>query len=144
HCFTLIHDDLPCMDDDDVRRGKPSNHKVHGEAMALLAGDALLALSYGAFLDCAPHVSALGFKAGMRRFADATGPGGVVGGQAYELSLPAEAGRDAIRDLHAMKTGALFKASLLIPKDLAEVAAEGDGGQSIIRFADELGYAFQV
>ncbi|MCC7442640.1 MAG: polyprenyl synthetase family protein [Bdellovibrionales bacterium] len=144
HCFTLIHDDLPCMDNSDTRRGKPANHKVHGEGLALLAGDALIALAYKALFEAAPHVTATGFHAALNRFTDTLGASGVTGGQAMEMLLKPDSGPDAVRKMHAAKTGALFKAALLLPKDLSEVAAEGDGGQSIITFADELGSAFQV
>ncbi|HTL12705.1 MAG TPA: polyprenyl synthetase family protein [Bdellovibrionota bacterium] len=144
HCFTLIHDDLPCMDNADTRRGQPSCHKKFGEALALLAGDGLMALGFKTFFSTAPHVQPMGFSAAVNRFADAVGPVGVTGGQAMEMLIKPKDGLAPLRLMHAAKTGALFKAALLVPKDLAEVAAEGDGGQSIIAFADALGSAFQV
>jgi geranylgeranyl diphosphate synthase, type II len=73
HCFTLIHDDLPCMDNDDFRRGKPSNHKVFGEAVALLAGTALLDLAHEIFLELVAHVPPQNFQAAAKRFHSKTG-----------------------------------------------------------------------
>src|SRR3954468_16296124 len=82
HCFTLIHDDLPCMDNDDFRRGLPSNHKKFGEAAALLAGDALMAIAFEAFSGAAAHVPNEGFNRAFARLCRAIGPRGVIGGQA--------------------------------------------------------------
>lgn len=144
HCFTLIHDDLPCMDDDDFRRGKPSNHKIYGEAIALLAGDALMALALDVFLDAAPHAKGSGLATALRRFAWCTGPRGVIGGQAAEALLTASSPFEAMRTMHAQKTGALFSAALLIPMDLAGIREESPEGGAIARFAAELGLAFQI
>lgn len=149
HCFTLIHDDLPCMDDDDFRRGRPSNHKVHGEAIALLAGDALMTLALESLADAGPHAPPEGFQRALRRFAWATGPRGVMGGQAAEALLGPGSSLADLRRMHAMKTGALFSAALLIPKDLAGIPDRAPAGQpplgeALERFAAELGLAFQV
>ena len=142
HCFTLIHDDLPCMDDDDFRRGQPSNHKKFGESIALLAGDALIPLAFDVFLETPVELSRL--KTALKRLAWASGPRGVTGGQAAESDLSKESSIDQLRQMHRQKTGALFIASLLIPKDLAEIPDESPEGLSILSFADELGLAFQV
>jgi geranylgeranyl pyrophosphate synthase len=123
HCFTLIHDDLPCMDDDDFRRGRPSNHKAFGEGLALLAGDALIAL---------------------RRLSWASGPRGVIGGQAMEPLLTQQPTLEGLERMFALKTGALFSTSLLLPLDLAGMDEDGREGVAISNFARELGYAFQV
>jgi geranylgeranyl diphosphate synthase type II len=149
HCFTLIHDDLPCMDDDDFRRGRPSNHKVHGEAVALLAGDALMMLALEVFMDSAPHVPAPDFLRALRRLAWASGPRGVMGGQAAESLLNPQSKIEELETMHAMKTGALFSASLLLPKDLAGIPDKSPPGtaprgETLARFAAELGLAFQV
>jgi geranylgeranyl diphosphate synthase, type II len=144
HCFTLIHDDLPCMDDDDYRRGRPSNHKVHGEALALLAGDALMMLALDTFADALPHVSSENFSRALQRFAWASGPRGVIGGQAAENLLSAQSSLEQLEHMHALKTGALFSAALLLPMDLAGILPQDPRGQAIIRFAAELGAAFQV
>jgi geranylgeranyl diphosphate synthase type II len=149
HCFTLIHDDLPCMDDDDMRRGRPSNHKVFGEATALLAGDALMTLALETLMDAAPHVQPENFMRALRRFAWATGPRGVMGGQAAESLLGKDSTLLELRQMHAMKTGALFSAALQICKDLAGIPDLNlpgtlPLGASLDRFASELGLAFQV
>jgi geranylgeranyl diphosphate synthase, type II len=144
HCFTLIHDDLPCMDNDDFRRGKPSNHRKFGEATALLAGDSLLALAFEAFADASVRVSADHFICALRRLAWATGPRGVIGGQSAESTLNERSSIDDVRTVHAGKTGALFIASLLVPADLAGVNIETAGGAAIAFYATELGLAFQT
>jgi len=144
HCYTLIHDDLPCLDNDDFRRGRPSNHKQFGEATALLAGDALTALAFEALLTAAPHVTAPQcLTRATARLAWAMGPRGVVGGQAAELALSPRSTIDELRTMFAGKTGALFKASLLLPADLADLPP-GPRLASLERFAAELGFAFQV
>ncbi|MCM2278706.1 MAG: polyprenyl synthetase family protein [Oligoflexia bacterium] len=144
HCFTLIHDDLPCMDDDDFRRGRPSNHKVHGESLALLAGDALVALALEVFLDAAEHVPADRVLAALRRFAWATGPRGVIGGQAAESLLGKTSSLEELRRMHAQKTGALFSISLLAPMELVGIPADSPRAAAIDLFARELGLAFQI
>jgi len=144
HCFTLIHDDLPCMDNDDFRRGRPSNHKQFGEGMALLAGDGLVPLALDVFLDCAPHVRTENLALALRRFAWATGPRGVIGGQAAEALLSPSSKRAEMDQMHAQKTGALFSAALLIPKDLAGISDHEPRGAAIDCFASELGLAFQI
>jgi geranylgeranyl diphosphate synthase type II len=144
HCFTLIHDDLPCMDDDDLRRGRPSNHKIYGEALALLAGDALIPLALDALAEAAPHVAPQAFAAALRRLSWASGPRGVIGGQAAEALLKPGSALSELETMHAMKTGALFAAALLLPKDLAGIADASPDGRAIDRFARELGLAFQV
>ncbi|MCM2324115.1 MAG: polyprenyl synthetase family protein [Oligoflexia bacterium] len=144
HCFTLIHDDLPCMDDDDFRRGRPSNHKVFGEGVALLAGDGLVALALDVFLDAAQHVDSARVLKALRRFAGATGPRGVIGGQAAESLLNRDSGLPALEQMHAQKTGALFRISLLAPMDLAGIEETCPQGAAIDLFARELGLAFQI
>lgn len=144
HCFTLIHDDLPCMDDDDFRRGRPSNHKKFGEAAALLAGDSLIGLALDSFLECAPHVEPRRVLRALARFHDVIGPRGVIGGQAAEWDLDESSDIGALRAMHARKTGALFAAALLIPMDLAGIEDRSDSGRAIHRFACQLGLAFQA
>lgn len=148
HCFTLIHDDLPCMDNDDFRRGRPSNHKVFGEGIALLAGDALIALAWDVFLqvgkDAGKSVPASYLLEGVKRLNWAMGPRGVIGGQAAESLLHPGSSIEELRQMHAQKTGALFSAALLIPMDLAGIQEESQEGRLIRDFASELGLAFQV
>lgn len=142
HCFTLIHDDLPCMDNDDFRRGQPSNHKKFGESTALLAGDALIALAVEVFLESKVDFQFL--KTGLKRLTWAMGPRGVIGGQAAESLLGKASGIDELIQMHRQKTGALFSAAILIPKDFAGISDESTEGVILHRFADALGLAFQV
>ena len=144
HCFTLIHDDLPCMDNDDFRRGRPSNHKVFGESLALLAGDALLALSIETFVESAAHLDSGLFQDGLRRFLWATGPRGVAGGQAAEALLNSQSTLTDLKKMHTLKTGVLFSAALLVPKDFAGILDTSSCGRSLIQFSEALGLAFQI
>jgi len=144
HCFTLIHDDLPCMDNDDFRRGRPSNHKVYGESLALLAGDALMACALDTLLLSRDSVPADHLLSALDRFSWASGARGVMGGQAQEFLLTAQSTRPQLETMFAGKTGALFSASLEIPMALAGLSDETREGKVISRFAAELGYAFQV
>lgn len=147
HCFTLIHDDLPCMDDDDFRRGRPSNHKQFGEAIALLSGDALMVMAWDALLLARDKVPPENLLNAFHTLSHATGPLGVIGGQAAELEL-AKKGSTAtlthLEQVHAAKTGALFSAALLLPMDLAGISTETPKGGCIKKFAASLGLAFQV
>ena len=106
HCYSLAHDDLPCMDDAETRRGKPSCHKKHGEALALLAGDCLQSVAFEIAADCAPPGAAL-------ELAKAAGDGGMGGGQALDLQAAADS-ESALQTMHRMKTGALFYAAAQI------------------------------
>lgn len=144
HCFTLIHDDLPCMDDDDFRRGRPSNHKAHGEAVALLAGDALMMVALDTFTEASSHSTPAAFVQALKRFAWASGPRGVIGGQAAEALLGPASQLSELERMHAMKTGALFSAALLLPMDLAGILETETRGQAIASFAEALGLAFQI
>lgn len=145
HCFTLIHDDLPCMDNDDFRRGRPSNHKQFGEAVALLAGDSLISLGFETLMRARAHgISAERVLAAVARLAAAAGPRGVCGGQAEE-SLLAET--STLRDLERMhrgKTGALFAACLIVTRELAGVSEGSPLGEAVESFAYDFGQAFQI
>src|SRR3984885_81808 len=109
HTFSLVHDDLPAMDDDDLRRGRPTNHKVFGEAMAILAGDAMVAMAFEILaIDCQPNLVALL----ARELAHATGPAGMIGGQVLDMDTTAPQRKlEELQTLHRMKTGALLTAS---------------------------------
>ena len=144
HCFTLIHDDLPCMDNSDLRRGLPSNHRKFGEATALLAGDALMAVAVETLTEAAPHVSGPAFARALKRLCWAMGPRGVIGGQAAEPLLGPDARLEDLHRMHAGKTGALFSAALLIPADLAEIDLSSPGGSALAEFSRSLGMAFQI
>lgn len=147
HTATLIHDDLPCMDDDDMRRGRPSNHKKFGEAMAVLAGDALLAQSIEyplANLSLAKIAPQKVINA-MRIFTAAIGPSGVCGGQVLDMEPPAQRqSEDAVyvRNVAALKTGALIRSSVL-----TGAALGSDDSQRLECYANygtHLGSAFQI
>ena len=142
HCFTLIHDDLPCMDNDDFRRGLPTNHKKFGEGLALLAGDALIAIANTTILETSAPTDRV--LAAIRRLNFAMGPQGVCGGQAAESGLTPHSTLKELSHMHAAKTGALFEAALLIPADLAQLDLNSPRGKALSHFAAELGSAFQI
>lgn len=111
HAYSLIHDDLPCMDDDDLRRGKPTNHKVFGEAMAVLSGDGLQSLAYETMLSQGYNENA--WKA-ARAVAQGAGSMGMVSGQVRDMQATGqEVSADSLRRIHAEKTGALILAACL-------------------------------
>lgn len=136
HCYSLVHDDLPCMDDDDMRRGKPACHKLHGENMALLAGDCLQSLAFATLA-----ASALPRKA-MQQLAHAAGIHGMGGGQAIDLArnIRDEA---ALESMHRLKTGALFNCALQLGL-LCRKHATADMAQAIDSFGCEFGLLFQI
>ncbi|MGZ3687039.1 MAG: polyprenyl synthetase family protein [Bdellovibrionota bacterium] len=144
HCFTLIHDDLPCMDDDDFRRGQPSNHKKFDEATALLAGDALIPMAMECLLEAGPHVKPEALLSAIARLNWAAGARGVIAGQSGESTLKEDSRLEDLLRIHAQKTGALFSAALLMAKDLAGIDDESSQGMAIEIFARELGVAFQI
>ncbi len=146
HTYSLIHDDLPAMDNDDLRRGKPTSHKVFGEAIAILAGDALLT---HAFHLLASVPSGADEKLVRRRLAasavlgEACGTGGLIGGQVMDLESEGHAiGALALERLHRAKTGALLAASVRGGAILGG-ASKGDL-DGLTRYADAIGLAFQV
>ena len=136
HCFSLIHDDLPAIDDDDLRRGRPTVHKVFGEALAILAGDALFATAFEA-------IARTGSVRTVELLARASGPYGLVGGEVMDVEAEGRSiGLDALRIIHQRKTGALISASCEIG---AVLAGATDAVLSQIRsFAEEVGIAFQI
>jgi farnesyl diphosphate synthase len=145
HAYSLVHDDLPCMDDDDLRRGKPTVHRAWDEATAVLAGDALQALAFELLADGATH-SDPGVRADLvLALAQASGHGGMVGGQALDLAAEvAEAPLTAseVKRLQALKTGALIRFAAEAGAILGR-ASEVD--RSHIRaYAEALGEAFQI
>lgn len=144
HAATLIHDDLPAMDDDDFRRGRPTNHRVFGEGMAVLAGDALLAYSLEHILRNARGLSQDRVLGVMTKLIEVVGPSGLSGGQALDLDCQ---GRDAVDDatieqMHLMKTGSLIEASVVTGAILGGATrAEIDRLGS---YARKLGLAYQI
>ncbi len=143
HTYSLIHDDLPCMDDDDLRRGRPSNHKVYGEATAVLAGDALLT---GAFETIAEHGTPLTAERALQVLtclSKAAGARGMVGGQVLDMAGEGHAlALSEVEELQKFKTGALISAA-------AEIGCIVAGGgeeecSAVSRYARNLGLAFQI
>jgi geranylgeranyl diphosphate synthase, type II len=144
HCFTLIHDDLPCMDNDDMRRGLPTNHKKFGEATALLAGDSLVALAIDVLLEARSTVGSDRTLQAIHSLSNAMGPRGVIGGQAQESTLTVSSGIEELRAMHAGKTGALFRASVMLPRDLAGMSSGSPESQLLETFAQQIGLSFQA
>ena len=141
HAYTLVHDDLPCMDDDALRRGKPTVHVAFGESTALLAGDALQALAFEA-LAAAPPVSQYTSADLVRELAEAAGSRGVVGGQVEDLAADASADAGSIVFIHVHKTAVLFRAALRLGGMAADCsAAELD---ALGNFGLQTGIAFQI
>ncbi|HTV48442.1 MAG TPA: farnesyl diphosphate synthase [Phycisphaerae bacterium] len=146
HCFSLVHDDLPAMDDDDLRRGRPTNHKIYGEAVAILAGDAMNTM---AFELLAAKVSdpVLGQKL-ISELAAATGPVGMVGGQVLDTCYPQEkasgstASLEKLQRIHRMKTGALITAACRMGALCGGV--DGARLQIIDALGRSIGLAFQI
>lgn len=141
HAYSLVHDDLPAMDDDRLRRGQPTVHVAFGEATAILAGDALQSLAF-ALIAHAP-LPADARVAMCAELAQAAGVAGMCGGQALDIDATGERlDEAALRRLHAMKTGALLRASVRLGAIAADVV---DAARAALdRYADALGLAFQV
>ncbi len=141
HTFSFIHDDLPCMDDDDYRRGVPTSHFVFGEAIALLAGDALFNLAYELILDT--RFDAVTKTRVMKEIASSLGTQGVIGGQVVDIISEGESPtEDKLEFIHSKKTGRLMRASLTVGGICADASSERiswlvDGGE-------RLGLAFQI
>ncbi|MBS1893125.1 MAG: polyprenyl synthetase family protein, partial [Actinobacteria bacterium] len=139
HTYSLIHDDLPAMDDDDLRRGKPTSHKQFGEDVAILAGDGLFAEAVRIF--CEQPGDPARVLGALRELAAATGVDGMVGGQYIDV-LGEHHDAPGLRELHALKTGRLISASVCV----VPILVGTDESETIIyrRFADELGVLFQI
>jgi geranylgeranyl diphosphate synthase type II len=153
HTYSLIHDDLPAMDDDELRRGRPTLHVAYGENVAILAGDGLFAEAMVLFTE-RQEGSPERVLAGLRELVVATGVSGMVGGQYVDITMPATSSASrpgaagspmdeaSLRGMHELKTGKLISASVRIP-----LALIGVGEPETIkygRFADELGVLFQI
>lgn len=143
HTYSLIHDDLPCMDDDDLRRGRPTNHKVYGEATAVLAGDALLTAAFETIAEHGTSVSADRALAASACLGRAAGSRGMVGGQVLDMAGEGHAlSLSEVEELQKLKTGALISAAAEIGCIVA------GGGESecaaVRRYAQNLGLAFQI
>jgi farnesyl diphosphate synthase len=141
HCYSLVHDDLPAMDDDDLRRGKPAAHRKFDEATAILAGDSLLTLAFEILAHGETHADAAVRSALVLELAQASGMSGMAGGQM--LDIEAEAGAvqtlDSIIRIQAHKTGALFRFAC----QAGAIMASADP-TPLRRYADDIGLAFQI
>ncbi len=141
HTYSLIHDDLPCMDNDDLRRGKPTNHKVFGECTATLAGDALQAAAFQMVLD-APLPDGRTLRC-ARLLARAAGPEGICGGQQMDLEWEGRAlSEEELLQIHLHKTAALIRAACLM--GVAAAGGTPEQEEAAAAFADHLGLAFQI
>ena len=144
HTYSLIHDDLPCMDDDDMRRGRPTSHKKYGEAFALLAGDALLTGAFGVIGGACGLEPEIRAKA-VAALAGAAGDRGMIGGQVIDLLGESERlDFDTLLKLHAHKTGALIRVSALLGCLAAGYDTEHPYTQRLLSYAEKIGLAFQV
>jgi len=143
HVYSLIHDDLPCMDDDDVRRGKPTVHKAFGEAAAVLAGDSLHALAFEILADPASHEDPFVRSDLVLELAKASGPSGMAGGQMMDLAAEGQSlDLTAITRLQQLKTGALIEYSVEAPCIMVKLPAES---RTPYRgYARNIGLAFQI
>ena len=142
HTYSLIHDDLPCMDNDDLRRGKPTCHKAFGEAVAVLAGDALLNRAYELVLDAVSPELPGSFEAG-KTLAAAAGLRGMIAGQSMDIEAESTTlNLILLAELHKKKTGALINASLLAAARLAN--ANSNTIRMLSGYSDAIGLAFQI
>ena len=143
HTYSLVHDDLPAMDDDDLRRGKPTVHRQFDEATAILAGDGLLTLAFELLADPATHPSGDIRAALVATLARAAGSEGMIGGQMMDIEAPTRnLGPDQIIELQRKKTGALFEASCLAGAILGGAAPHEQA--ALVAFARDFGLAFQI
>jgi len=142
HAYSLIHDDLPAMDNDDYRRGKLANHKVYGDAVAILAGDALLTLAFSVLTNVR-NASPDRVVNIIREIALAAGTFGMIGGQVVDtFSAGEDINEDTLEYIHRHKTGALYRAAVRVGAILA--GAEEAKLDNLTRYAENLGLAFQI
>lgn len=140
HAYSLIHDDLPCMDDDVLRRGKPSCHVAFGEAIALLAGDALQSLAF----EVLARTPAREPAAQIALLARASGASGMAGGQAIDLATEGETlSLDELERMHGLKTGALIRAAVRLGADCGRPMS-ADENDALDRYASAIGLGFQI
>jgi len=145
HAYSLVHDDLPAMDDDDLRRGRPTCHRAFDEATAILAGDALQVLAFKILADDpAMTPDPVQRLAIVSVLAQASGPEGMAGGQAIDLSVEGtRPSAERIERMHAWKTGALIRAGVIMAAH-SGVALDAGRMQALARFGEHLGLAFQI
>ncbi len=145
HLFSLVHDDLPALDDDDFRRGQPTLHRKFDEGIALLAGDELLQFAHETFHELSDAVERESFTAALRVFHQAIGRDGMIGGQALELETPpGEMTLEMLTRIQTLKTGALFRAAVVIPALLSGTPPSDPRVAGVETFASAFGFAFQI
>ena len=145
HTYSLIHDDLPLMDDDDLRRGKPTNHKVFGDAIALLAGDGLLTEAFSLMTSshATGEIAPERLLEAIRMISGAAGCGGMVGGQVVDMQWEGKkADLETVKFLHTHKTGALIKAS--VASGAIVTGAPESQARSVLSYGKKIGLAFQI
>jgi geranylgeranyl diphosphate synthase type II len=143
HTYSLIHDDLPAMDNDDLRRGQPTNHIAYGEALAILAGDGLLTEAFSLMLST--ELPSDRIVQAVQKIATAAGPKGMVGGQALDITMTGQDGHESfegLKTMHNLKTGALIEAACSCGALLA--GANHDDLERTSQYGQSIGLAFQV
>jgi geranylgeranyl diphosphate synthase, type II len=144
HVYSLVHDDLPAMDNDDLRRGRPTCHRAFDEATAMLAGDALQALAFGVIAEEAAGIPPAAIATMIRILASAAGTAGMAGGQAIDLAAVGQTlDAAAVENMHRRKTGALIGASVLLGATAAGVVKAPEL-EALTRFGNDIGLAFQI
>lgn len=144
HTYSLIHDDLPCMDNDDERRGKPTNHKVYGETVALLAGDALLTRAFSLVSSNNELDDRANCRA-VRTIANAAGEDGMIGGQTIDIKAAKEKiDFETLLRLHSLKTGKLISASAALGCIAAGIDEQDRRYKAATEYAKSIGLAFQI
>ena len=145
HSYSLVHDDLPAMDDDDLRRGQPTTHRAFDEATAILAGDSLQVLAFSLLArDRTPGVSAEARLRMIRILADASGTAGMAGGQAIDLAaVGRNIGLEELEAMHRLKTGALIRASVLMAAACAPGLSDA-AWEALDGYSQDIGLAFQI
>jgi len=144
HTYSLIHDDLPCMDNDDLRRGKPTNHKVYGEAFAVLAGDALLNRAFETMLSPAiNHIAPDRIVLSAYEIARCSGVEGMIGGQTVDVGNDGKmSDLSELESMISMKTGALIRAAAKVGCIIAGASSEQIS--AAVQYSDHIGLAFQI
>jgi len=145
HAYSLVHDDLPAMDNDDLRRGRPTCHKAYDEATAILVGDALLTQAFQVLAEPVAGLTPAQQLAMVLDLARAAGSRGMVGGQAIDLAAVGhELAQPALEQMHLQKTGMLIRCALQLPLQAADLAPDSAEAKALLRYADRIGLAFQV
>ncbi len=145
HAYSLVHDDLPGMDNDDLRRGRPTCHRAYDEATAILVGDALLTAAFGVLSAPGSGLSPLQQLSMVHVLSQAAGSHGMVGGQAIDLaSVGHELAQPALEQMHLLKTGMLIRCAVQLALRAAGVEEQSRDGSALVRYADRIGLAFQV